>query len=537
MEHRTRRRGPGWLRARLGIRRCPTLTWPARVVRSLVVLAVALALASSGALVTAAAPVARLTSVSPSTTGTTTYVNGTTIGWTAGNVAVTNAPSDGSGGYDGIIRGIAGGQPGLVAVGADYTAGTAQGASWVSADGGLTWTEHLVADTGAAGFTALAASAGAFAAASSAGFWRSTDGATWTQAPGPATIGGAVMASGLGQFVALVTDGAATRAWTSVDGSRWVAAPDQAAVRSFCPSSVAASSSRVIAVGTSCSSSSTPRLLVSLDGAVWTQAAVPSGMDTGQASVSVADGRFVIIAPYHDPTHDGTAVWSSTSGTSWRRTSFLSARAASPDVIGGIIPFGSGWIGSGWAANNADDCTPIVWSSADLVHWTRAQLISPPYAGTCAQPFSMTADQGRVIAVGRAWDLVSTSPVAWIGTLATPPQPELTLSQASATGVTKSGPFTLSTKVVQRGGYVTIRIATTPAVPGADIGIWVAKKAPDGSWSPFAPHTGRLADANGVVSYVYRAYSIAWLSFQAHYHGDATHPAAVSNAIQARWVP
>lgn len=260
-------------------------------------------------------------------------------------------------------------------------------------------------------------------------------------------------------------------------------------------------------------------------------------MDTAQASVSVAGGRFIIIAPYHDATHDGTAVWSSTSGTSWRRTSFLSARAASPDVIGGIVPFGSGWIGSGWAANNADDCTPIVWSSADLVHWTRAELVPPPYAGTCAQPFSMTADQGHVIAAGRAWDLVSTSPAAWIGTLATPPQPELTLSQASATGVTKSGPFTLSTKVVHRGQYVTIRIATTPPIPGADIGIWVAKKAPDGSWSPFAPHTGRLADANGVVSYVYRAYSIAWLSFQARYHGDATHPAAVSNAVQARWVP
>jgi hypothetical protein len=103
--------------------------------------------------------------------------------------------------------------------------------------------------------------------------------------------------------------------------------------------------------------------------------------------------------------------------------------------------------------------------------------------------------------------------------------------------VTTRGPFTLTTQVVHKGQYITIRITTTPAIPDADIGIWIAKKGADGTWSGFSPHTGRHADANGVVYYYYRAYSLVWLSFQAHFNGDATHPPAVSDPVQGRWIP
>jgi len=40
-------------------------------------------------------------------------------------------------------------------------------------------------------------------------------------------------------------------------------------------------------------------------------------------------------------------------------------------------------------------------------------------------------------------------------------------------------------------------------VAGASVGIWIALKAPDGTWSAFHPHTLRLADASGTVNYVY----------------------------------
>ena len=509
--------------------------WSARAVRAVGVLALAGVLSSPITALGAPSAAASGAAIA-STGGTTPYVDGSTIEWTADSVPVANPSSDGTAGFDGSLNGVAGGASALVLAGMDMTAGAAEGASWVSTDDGATWIEHLVAGTGPTGFSALAASGGIFVAASAVGFWRSTDGAAWTRAAsGPAALDRVALSRGRSGFIALVTKAGATSAWTSADGSAWATLPNQAVIRGFCPASIAASSSQAIAVGTACGSAATPQLVVSVDGLAWTKLTVPAGMDAGQASISVAGGRFVIIAPYHDATHSGTAVWSSTSGSSWSRTSFLTARAASPDVIQKVVPLGSGWIGAGWAADNADECTAIAWSSADLVHWTRAQLTAPPVAGTCQQPFAIDSYLGRVLAVGRAWDQVSTSPTVWEGTLVAPAQPALTLSQASATAVTRTGPFTLSTKVLHRGGYVTIRIATAPAVAGADVGIWIAKKGPDGTWSAFSPHTSRRADANGVVYYFYRAYSTAWLSFQARYSGDATHPAGISNAVQARW--
>ena len=110
------------------------------------------------------------------------------------------------------------------------------------------------------------------------------------------------------------------------------------------------------------------------------------------------------------------------------------------------------------------------------------------------------------------------------------------LTRSSAIGVTTAGPFSLATKVVRKGAYITIIITTSPALAGADIGIWIAKKGPNGVWSNFSPHTGRIANSQGVVYYYYKAGSIAWLSFRARYYGDATHAAAWSDSVQARWI-
>ena len=482
----------------------------------------------------------------PSTSAATPYVGGTTIAWTAQNVPVVNGPyppyRDGF--FGGSLDGVAAGPQSLVAAGSDYgilsKPGYGSAASWVSTDGAATWTEHPVGGADP-GFTALVAHGGVFVASSLAGgFWYSSDGASWTRATsGPTNTGGisdprrVALAPGLGGFVGIVWGGGSTQAWKSIDGTEWSAAPLQPSLQGFYPQSLAATTERALAVGASGSSG---RLLVSSDGLHWSRVALPAGMDATRATISVADLRFLIVAPYTDATHYGTAVWSSLDGVRWERTSFLTARTASPDRVGNVVPFGAGWIAAGWAPNGADDCTPIVWTTPDLVHWARAALPSTPWPGTCEQPVRIAASGGRAIAAGSAWDMVSTSPAAWIGTLVSPPQPQLALHQASAAGVTPSGPFTLSTKVVRAGRYMTIRIATSPALAGAHVGIWIAMKGSDGRWSAFSPHTGRIGDAQGVVTYYYRAQSAAWLSFQAHIAADATHPAAVSNAVQARWV-
>ncbi len=112
----------------------------------------------------------------------------------------------------------------------------------------------------------------------------------------------------------------------------------------------------------------------------------------------------------------------------------------------------------------------------------------------------------------------------------------VSLSQSSAMGVTTVGTFDVATKVVRKGDYITIKITTSPALAGVHVGIWIAKKGPNGTWSAFSPHTGRVADSQGTVYYYYKAGSVAWLSFQVHFDGDATHAPAVSRAIQGRWV-
>ena len=67
-------------------------------------------------------------------------------------------------------------------------------------------------------------------------------------------------------------------------------------------------------------------------------------------------------------------------------------------------------------------------------------------------------------------------------------QSTVALSRASAIGVTTSGPYSLSTKVVRKGAYITIKITTSPAMAGADIGIWVAKKVERRLDQLLAPH-------------------------------------------------
>ncbi len=101
----------------------------------------------------------------------------------------------------------------------------------------------------------------------------------------------------------------------------------------------------------------------------------------------------------------------------------------------------------------------------------------------------------------------------------------LTGTAASAVGVTVSGPFSATTKVVGVGKYVTIKFAFGSAGAGKSVVIQSATKSSSGVWSAFSNVTTRVADGSGNVYYYARSSSIAWKSFRV----------IGTNAVQARW--
>ncbi len=110
------------------------------------------------------------------------------------------------------------------------------------------------------------------------------------------------------------------------------------------------------------------------------------------------------------------------------------------------------------------------------------------------------------------------------------------LASASAVGQTTSATFTVSTKIVSAGGWVTIRIQSSPALAGRSVGIWIAKKSSSGTWGSFSPHATVTLGSNGVAYYRYRASSKTWQSFVAVFGGDTTYAPTKSSGTQVRWM-
>ncbi len=102
-------------------------------------------------------------------------------------------------------------------------------------------------------------------------------------------------------------------------------------------------------------------------------------------------------------------------------------------------------------------------------------------------------------------------------------------SNGTALGVTKTGPFTSTTKVAALGKYVTYKISLGTAAAGQTVAIFMASKNSAGVWSSFTQRTSRVADANGDVYFYWRSSSAAWLSFYGSLSGSNT------PARQARW--
>ena len=355
--------------------------------------------------------------VPPVTTKVTPYVAGRTLTWTSfdqlgGNGTI--GPDQGT-----QLRGVAGGVVGIVETGRDVAAGKA--ASWVSSDGGVSWTEHLV-PAGAAGFGTIAAHGGTFVTFASS-FWSSTDGANWTPAAtGPQAIQEVTLAAGPQGFVAFVRNGTGTitRVWRSPTGASdsWVAAPSQSVVSQFCASSIAATSSRIIAIGYDCRVPSRARVLVSTTGRSWINGTVPSGLRvagtyTRAPSISYVSGRYLVTGSNAGET--ATWVWSTANGVTWRHVSSMPrVKGWTVDTMVDIVRLGPGWLAIGHRDMPADDAVLVAWRSADLVHWSR---FSPPTAScdaTVHMVSQATVVRGRLVAVGSPWSIGAQCGETWM---------------------------------------------------------------------------------------------------------------------------
>jgi len=376
----------------------------------------------AGANPAAAAPAVATGDVTPpATSATLAYVNGTHLRWSV----FDQLGGDGSGSPIGSaeVNGVAGGSIGILEVGADGAAHTA--ATWISTDGGVSWTEHIVVG-GPAAFWSVAAHGGVFVALGNNGLYSSTDGVTWT----PATTGPhaprwegiqAPVFAGPQGFVLIVRNGTSktTRVWHSRTGApgSWTAAPYQATVAGFCATSLAMSASRMVAVGADCAHPAVARVLTSTTGTTWKRDLPPVGIRVVGAppSVSYVASRFLVTSA--NTANTATWVWTSTDGIAWRRVSSVGKdKSAAPDQINKVMRLGSGWTAVG--NRFIDDAVTtwlVIWRSTDLVHWSRYIItIEPGFTAMEQHDSDAAIVGGRLVVVGYGWNDPSATAQTWI---------------------------------------------------------------------------------------------------------------------------
>ena len=133
---------------------------------------------------------------------------------------------------------------------------------------------------------------------------------------------------------------------------------------------------------------------------------------------------------------------------------------------------------------------------------------------TATGPVTLTALTGGV----------SGSASVTVGTAATS-----TATSGSALGLATSG-FSATTKIAKLGQYVTWQFGFGSAAAGKNVTIlWEAKSA-SGTWPGMKAFTGRIADANGNVTFHWKFTKATWISVEGQL-GTTTAPAR-----QARWM-
>jgi hypothetical protein len=111
------------------------------------------------------------------------------------------------------------------------------------------------------------------------------------------------------------------------------------------------------------------------------------------------------------------------------------------------------------------------------------------------------------------------------------PAPAVSATAGTVLGLGTSGSsYSAATKIAKYGQYVTWQFGFGSAAAGKNVTIlWEAKSA-SGTWPGMKAFTGRIADANGNVTFHWKFSSAKWISVEAQL-GTVTTPAR-----QARWM-
>jgi hypothetical protein len=279
-------------------------------------------------------------------------------------------------------------------------AGTAGSATtvWSTSDGD-TWTQisdpdafdmtgrrfvaQGMSEDGSGGLVIVGNSVGSGATDVIATAWRSLDGRTWSQAQvdagkGQEMIGG--VAAGPGGIVAAGNG----IAWFSTDGSSWqpVAMP---AAQAFIPRAVGSWDGGFAIVALSGSSSTTRSAVwYSSTGTSWTQAStVLDGFDA--RGIAGTGKRIMLVGSDTSDTAEGLAVsWTSTDGDKWiKATAPTTQTSAAIDSVtaldGSFIAVGAPETGAGaQPAESSASATEETWISDDGLGWLSLTTTSTP---------------------------------------------------------------------------------------------------------------------------------------------------------------
>jgi hypothetical protein len=355
------------------------------------------------------------------------------------------------------MTGVVAFNSGLVAVGMDW-GDLSDGAVWRS-DDGHAWSrvsdDNLVLGgpgnqviygvaVGGPGLVAVGADDSAGEYDFDAAVWTSTDGTEWTRVPhveaifgGPEWQGMWAVASAPSGLVAVGYERMHWFAaiWHSADGLTWsrVAADEALFGSPAYPEirAIVATDSGFVAVGSVSPSGGSPgpAVWVSLDGAVWTR--VPAdgiaqaGATGGREMYAVSWSDGVLVAVGRDTTSGMAVVWrSGDDGWTWTRVrdadfggpgTFDLAYAEMHSVAhyeGGVLAGGL-VVGQSWDA--------AVWTSPDGVTWARVAADDTVFGEAGDQYVSsVTAFEGGLVAVGYDGSTGDADAAVWVWSVGSP---------------------------------------------------------------------------------------------------------------------
>lgn len=296
------------------------------------------------------------------------------------------------------IRDMAGGGPGLVAVGGGTSIARGQ---------------HVRAEV-----------------------WLSNDGRTWKRIPDERTLNGAVMtgvvAGGPGLIaVGNIEPGEGTPispargiVWTSIDGRRWsrVADPQRVFVGAEINNIVRGGPGFIATGESSLPSTGHAVVWTSTNGVTWYRAPrnpqeFPNDGPTGDAVAG--PGGYLGTSTIEPPTYDLSPLWTSSDGVTWKRVPSGPFR--------GAIDVHETAGGPGYLAVGDQDYEPVMWSSSDGTHWSRV-ADGAVFRGNLTSLSSVVMLGSNIIVIGKQEQLntstVTTVQTAWVwtpGSTVTPP--------------------------------------------------------------------------------------------------------------------